>query len=548
MDIVTGNLRELEIAPVVRVIFSFIAGIACGVNLPCLFHTPVPLAILLAVVFLCLIVLYLSYANVKNKYDNRTFGTCIMAMAFVLGVMRCGYSHLRMSDMLSSSLPENITARVVQLPTEKARSWAVEVKPDGLSTHSLLFISKDSLNAASRLLPGDIITYRARYTTDITDTTGADSRMRGYHRYLYFNHIATTQTVSAGKWHKTGERRGLMDRLSSLRRKAMERYAVLELPTEEAAVISAISLGDKSIINDDAPQLKEAYSKAGVSHVLALSGFHITIIYTILEFIVMGQLVRRKWRWIPKTIIIFSLWLFAGIAGMPPSLVRAVLMCTIISVCISVNGSKLPTTDVITLAAFIMLMVNPFDLMNVGFQLSFLSMYGISMASPLLISLDVRCKKMNAPSVVKFLCQYLTGTIAITIVATLSTAAVVAYCFNYISVSGLMSNIVVSVLVFLLMVVIVAWWAIGWIGGAGKFLAGCMATLTKWMNASVAYFSSFKLSALKWSPSLLEVLIYYIMLITLVIFLKTKSSKFLIASLVMLTLIGMTNIFEMLFK
>ena len=143
-------------------------------------------------------------------------------------------------------------------------------------------------------------------------------------------------------------------------------------------VLAALSLGDKRALSNE---LRTIYSDAGASHVLALSGLHIGVIYAILAFVMRGAVPSRRLRWLRELLIIVILWLFALLVGMPASVIRAVSMCTLYTLAhwISHDSSPLHT---LTLSALIMLMVRPLYLFDVGFQLSFMSMAAILILSP----------------------------------------------------------------------------------------------------------------------------------------------------------------------
>ena len=115
------------------------------------------------------------------------------------------------------------------------------------------------------------------------------------------------------------------------------------------------------------------FSKAGISHVLALSGFHLTVIVALLDVLLMRGLFKRRWRKITALMIIPFIWAFTLIAGLPPSLVRATTMCSFLQLAL-VIGNNQGLKNACGIAVFLMLVANPLQIMDVGFQLSFLSL------------------------------------------------------------------------------------------------------------------------------------------------------------------------------
>ena len=168
--------------------------------------------------------------------------------------------------------------------------------------------------------------------------------------------------------------------LSNLRHRALEvrdrlsaRYARAGLDDEALAVVTAITLGDRSQLQRET---RDLYASAGVSHLLALSGLHLGIIVGMFLTWLNGWLLCSRWRvWVGVLVILF-IWTYAFVAGLSTSLVRASLMTSlfVIASLMQRNGSAL---NLVVLTAFVMLMVRPVYLFDVGAQLSFAAVVGI---------------------------------------------------------------------------------------------------------------------------------------------------------------------------
>ena len=104
--------------------------------------------------------------------------------------------------------------------------------------------------------------------------------------------------------------------------KLLERLQREGLEGDAYAVVAAMALGDKSALTKD---LKNVYSLTGASHVLALSGLHLGIIYTLISFLIVG----RRWQMVSQLICILSIWAFVFLVGMSVSVVRSAIMLTI---------------------------------------------------------------------------------------------------------------------------------------------------------------------------------------------------------------------------
>lgn len=99
------------------------------------------------------------------------------------------------------------------------------------------------------------------------------------------------------------------------RQRLLARYHDLGADGQNYAVLAAMTLGDKSALSRE---LKDDYSIAGASHVLALSGLHLSIIYGVLTLLTIAF--RR--RWLPQLLIMTAIWSYVVLVGMSPSVVR----------------------------------------------------------------------------------------------------------------------------------------------------------------------------------------------------------------------------------
>ncbi|TYB79200.1 ComEC/Rec2 family competence protein [Bizionia myxarmorum] len=153
-----------------------------------------------------------------------------------------------------------------------------------------------------------------------------------------------------------------------------------EFEPSELAVINALLLGQRQDID---ASLYTDYVNAGAIHILAISGLHIGIILLILQGLLKPLVFAKNGHYIKAIIILIILWTYAVIAGLSPSILRAVTMFSVITVGMYL---KRPYNIYNTLAisAFVLLICNPMLLFEVGFQLSYLAVIGIVAIHPLL--------------------------------------------------------------------------------------------------------------------------------------------------------------------
>lgn len=186
---------------------------------------------------------------------------------------------------------------------------------------------------------------------------------------------------------------------------------------DELAVMNALLLGQRQDIDNE---LYAAYARAGVIHILAVSGLHVGIILLILNEILKPMIYLKNGRRIKALTIIIGLWCFAVITGLSPSVTRAVTMFSLLSIAMHL---KRPTNTYNTLAlsALILLLIDPKNLFKVGFQMSYLAVLSIVFFHPLLSKLWYTNNK---------LLRFLWNTFTVTLSAQLGVLPISLYYFH----------------------------------------------------------------------------------------------------------------------
>lgn len=137
---------------------------------------------------------------------------------------------------------------------------------------------------------------------------------------------------------------------------------------QAAALVAAMVLGDKSQL---APSTKQDYSAAGASHVLALSGLHISILLSILNILLNNVGIKTH-----MAMQLLFVWAFAFLVGMPVSILRVAIMFTLLIVSKAIGRTNY-SLNTLFVAAFAILILSPQSLFDVGFQLSFTAVFFI---------------------------------------------------------------------------------------------------------------------------------------------------------------------------
>jgi len=179
-------------------------------------------------------------------------------------------------------------------------------------------------------------------------------------------------------------------------------------------------------------KVRTAFGNSGVMHVLCVSGLHTGLVFTIVAFFL--KLLFR-FNYVPKYFWLTALvpiWIYALTTGFSPSVCRASLMLSFYTIGTSFSKSVSPI-NILSATCFVLLIIDPFFLLNIGFQLSFLAVSGILIIYPKvhkLIRLD------------NTLLKYLWSLISISIAAQIITTPICIAYFGYTPVNFIAGNII----------------------------------------------------------------------------------------------------------
>lgn len=242
-----------------------------------------------------------------------------------------------------------------------------------------------------------------------------------------------TYFVGSRDWHPGGSALSQMPRWQRLRlwflqqrHYLLQRYRDFNADEDTYAVLAAMTLGDKSAQTRD---LREAYSVSGASHVLAISGLHIGVVYMLLTWLMLGH--RRFW--LSQVLMVTAIWAFALLTGLSPSVARAAMMISLYAV-FSPRGGHATGINVLCFAAIVMLVADATALFDISFQLSFSAVFAILLFMPPLQGIY---QPQNA-----FL-HYTWNLLLLSAIAQVGVAPLIAYHFGRFSIYFLLTNLLV---------------------------------------------------------------------------------------------------------
>lgn len=439
--------------PFLRLIIAWIAGVFCGDR----FSNWSP-ELFWGILACCLFaVLSIAFYFLKRYSLRWCFGAAVFALCFTggwLGITR------QLQQTTGCFFPKQESVYRVSLtdtPEAKERSFLCRIvlqeRCDSVGIHpinrkAILYLQRDS--AVAGLKSGDELLVSARISPP---ANGNNFDEFDYARYLTLKGISGTGYVPSGKWrllsseslsssgsiNSSGKKTSFRHIARSYREKIISLYRKLGFDGDGLAVLSALTIGDKTDLSES---VRESYSIAGASHVLALSGLHIGLLYGLFFFLLAPIAGRgNAGRWLRLLSLLVLLWSFAFFTGLSPSVVRSSCMFSIVALADIFRRQAL-SLNTLAVTAWIMLLCNPAWLFDIGFQLSFVAVAAILLIQKPLYQLFPVKNRVG---------KYVWGLMSVSIAAQLGTAPLVMFYFSRFSTHFLLTNLVVIPLVALIL-------------------------------------------------------------------------------------------------
>lgn len=459
--------------PFIRLFIPFLAGIVLG-----LYWISLPETFLLYI-FICLIGLYIFVTLIGTRNLGWLKNTTIVTLFLILGLIR---SEQQQTSPTVFSDKKVFSARLIDYPDSTANSIKLkltlkaQISDTGQSPmkgKAFVYLPKDSASLA--LEAGDQLVMNAE--PELIENQGnpeafdfkAWAASQGFVYQFY---------ASTDNWQKVDHNPNfeLSIFLKKLRRSILNYYAESGISSEQLAVFSALTLGDKSMLEHD---LRQGYAAAGLMHILAVSGLHVGIIYIVITQL-LKPLSGKKWgRLLRFFLSVIILWGYAMFTGLSPSVTRAATMFSVF-VAGDLLGRRYAVFNSIALAAFVLLFYNPFMITSVGFQMSFLAVIGIVGFYPIIYRwFYVPWKPLDK----------IWQLMAVSIAAQIITTPLSLYYFNQFPLLFLLSNLLMVPLatllmyLFVLLIVFIPFPKISYmLGQVVEFIASIMNTFSQWVG------------------------------------------------------------------
>lgn len=333
-------------------------------------------------------------------------------------------------------------AHVQEPPVRKQKGWLLSVSLPEHSQQALLYLKADSAEVIPAI--GDLLLVRTRITRPHALFKGDFD----YGHYLRLQHKVGIGYVQPQHWRRIGHTpvRTLRARAATVQQALSQRLADAGLHDQPLALMSAVIVGERDALDSD---IRQSFAAAGAAHILAVSGLHTGIIYLVIVSLLTcfgyyrplyEQRIRRV---VLSLIIILTMWVYAFVTGLSPSVMRAVTMLTIIQVGWMFRRHAI-SVNTLAAAACICLWADPLSLFNVSFQLSFAAVLGIMLLVPYMNSLW---------EPYRYSLRFLRDLFTVSLAATIGTLPVTLYYFSQVSRYFLLTNLMIIPAAYILVTV-----------------------------------------------------------------------------------------------
>ncbi|MBN1791306.1 MAG: ComEC family competence protein [Bacteroidales bacterium] len=372
-------------SPFARLLFFLAAGILTANFFHGFSMISFPLLFIALAVLISILMLLIGYG--KNLQTDWLSGLLSALILFIAGYINMDIRNLyadregRKAEIRGIYILQIVDTPEIKVRTVKATArikWNIlheNWNPENQKI--MIYMERDS--ASTALKPGDWLMANIRISN--IPPPGNPGEF-DYRRYMALRNIYRQTYMKSGDWKLSTYSGGKSIKSLSclIQGNLLRAYQTIGLNNRLYGILAALTLGYR---NDLEASTKQAFSRAGVMHVMALSGFNVAIIAMALGYVLLifDRSVAGK---VFKTaIIILFVWLFAFVTGLSPSVTRAAVM---ISFVLTGNLLKrhINTYNILFASAFFLLTFSPALLADVSFQLSFSAVLGILVYHPIL--------------------------------------------------------------------------------------------------------------------------------------------------------------------
>ncbi len=471
--------KHLKVYPFVRLLGMLITGIIIQWYL----HPSLKIILCPTVFIFCVSACFLLLNDVKKFSFDWLRGVCILLLFVSTGMMLTWAQNIRNNPRWFNKIYKPADAMIVTIEeplVEKPKSFKALASINAVDDNNkwqatkgyiLLYFKKHSI--ALGLKYGSQIVLKK---TLLSIQNSGNPAALDYNRFCLFQSI-TNQVFLSGNDYVISPTKNinyLNQFLFSARDVALKTMQQNIHSQKALGIAEALLIGYRNDLDKD---LVQAYSNTGVVHIIAISGMHIAIIYAMLVWFFKILKPSKLKKWLEPITILLVIWVFTLIAGAAPSISRASVMftCILVGKFLNRNGNIYNT---LAASAFVLLVYNPFNLWDVGFQLSYAAVFSIvTFFKTIYTSIYIKNKLLDK----------LWQLTSVTLAAQIFAIPIVIYHFHQLPILFLISNLIAVPLSGFILYAELALFCFSWWHAAAAFIGNVIEASIKFLNGFIQY-------------------------------------------------------------
>ena len=518
---------QWSIRPFVRIVIFYIIGI-----LSARFFDDSDIGIAFLIFICCL--LLISVFVIAKWYSSYKYswlaGVFFCSVIFISGIFNQQLNHKQPYSFLEINKAKLFVGEVVDDPVQTAKSIRVELMVEeydinefGLSrSGALVYLEKSS--DSQELKYGDKIVFDGRLKLI---KNAANPEEFDYAGFLARKEIFYTCYLRNNQWKYLvhSPTNTLMAFAKSLRQNLLRKLETISVFDNTFEVSSAILLGYDILMDSET---ENNFVRAGAMHILCVSGLHVGVIFMILSFLLNFMKTSLIGKLSRIILLIVSVWFYALIAGLSPSVIRASVMISFFI--IGEGFSRLKDSyNTLAASAFVMLWIEPALIYSVGFQLSYAAVFGIiSLHRPIYTLFYFKNKYAD----------YFWSIMSVSFAAQIATFPIATHYFHFFPTYFWMVNLLIIPLSFAIIISGFVFFILSWIpyldiilGYILSFLVFVLNTLVEWVK--LLPYNGLDNIDMPWFKLILVYLLI-ISLFQLVLLKRIKSFKYVLSMVIIL--------------
>ncbi len=420
----------------------------------------------------CLIFLLTHYrlkSCIQQKWMRITSLVSLFFSSFLLGMLLFSFHYTQPLEIKNKLYKGRVTVVEELKPTQKYHRYFAKFNNDSLQFLVLYHQprEKEKLSVGNQLWINEFINPIMEVKNPHTFDYKQFLEKKNVHYQIY----------QKNRFWTLEDEKNINYYIVQWRDELLKSYDKFNFPSEVKGITDALLMGVRDGLTDE---VENDYRMAGVFHVLAISGLHVGIIYYIFNKIISLFVYSKKWRF---ALLVGILVFFAFLSGLRPSIIRAVLMFSLLGYS-TIIARKIDSYAILIHSMFFLVLFNPLSVFDIGFQLSYSAVFSILWIYP-------QIQKYTESSNVFY--RYIKEVIAISVVAQLGVLPLTLYYFGQIPLLFIFGNLIVIPLITLILILLLLMLPFNFVmDSVSSILAKLVVFLVELSNAYTSFLASFK--------------------------------------------------------